>query len=176
MMHRIAVLLALLGTFLALGAQAESESAADDVRLLATRRLVIPVVGVTRSNLRDTFDERRGAIRHEAIDIAAPRGTPVVAAGDGRVVKLFKSAPGGLTVYQFDADEKFAYYYAHLDRYAEGLAEGTMLKRGDPLGYVGSTGNARLGAPHLHFAIFRLGPDRSWWKGTAINPYPFLDH
>src|ERR1700694_5960671 len=175
MMRRIAVLLALLGTSMALGAQAESESAADDARLLATRRLMIPVVGVTRSNLRDTFDERRGAIRHEAIDIAAPRGTPVVAAGDGRVVKLFKSAPGGLTVYQFDADEKFAYYYAHLDRYAEGLAEGMMLKRGDLLGYVGTTGNAPPKAPHLHFTIFRMGPEKRWWKGTAVNPYPFLN-
>ena len=173
--HRSAVYLALVFTFIAVGGQAESESAADDARLLAARRLLIPVVGVTRANLRDTFDERRGATRHEAIDIAAPRGTPVVAAGDGRVVKLFKSVPGGLTVYQFDPDERFAYYYAHLDRYADRLAEGMLLKRGDPLGYVGSTGNASPAAPHLHFAIFRLAPDRRWWTGTPLNPYPFLN-
>ena len=173
--HRIAVFIALVFTFIAVGAQAQKESTADDADLLAARRLLIPVVGAARANLRDTFDERRGATRHEAIDIAAPRGTPVVAAGDGRVVKLFKSVPGGLTVYQFDPDEKFAYYYAHLDQYAEGLAEGMILKRGDPLGYVGSTGNASPDAPHLHFAIFRLGPDRRWWAGTPLNPYPFLN-
>ena len=173
--HLIAVFIAFVFTSIAIGAQAASDSAADDAALLAARRLLIPVVGVTRANLRDTFDERRGATRHEAIDIAAPRGTPVVAVGDGRVAKLFKSVPGGLTVYQFDPDEKFAYYYAHLDQYAEGLAEGMLLKRGDPLGYVGSTGNASPDAPHLHFAIFRLGPDRRWWTGTPTNPYPFLN-
>ena len=173
--HRIAVFIALVFTFIAVGAQAQKESTADDADLLAARRLLIPVVGAARANLRDTFDERRGATRHEAIDIAAPRGTPVVAAGDGRVVKLFKSVPGGLTVYQFDPDEKFAYYYAHLDQYAEGLSEGMILKRGDPVGYVGSTGNATSAAPHLHFAIFRLGPDRRWWTGTPTNPYPFLN-
>ena len=173
--HRIAVFIALVFTFIAVGAQAERESAADDAGLLAAHRLLIPVVGATRATLRDTFDERRGATRHEAIDIAAPRGTPVVAAGDGRLVKLFKSAPGGLTIYQFDPNEKFAYYYAHLDQYVEGLSEGMILKRGDPLGYVGSSGNASATAPHLHFAIFRLGPDRRWWTGTPINPYPFLN-
>jgi murein DD-endopeptidase MepM/ murein hydrolase activator NlpD len=173
-MH-VAVFIALVLTFIAIGARAESDSVADDAGLLAARGLLIPVAGVTRANLHDSFEERRGATRHEAIDITAPRGTPVVAAGDGRVVKLFKSVPGGLTVYQFDPDEKFAYYYAHLDRYAEGLAEGMLLKRGDPLGYVGSTGNASPASPHLHFAIFRLGPDRRWWTGAPINPYPLLN-
>ncbi len=151
----------------------------DDVeataQLLASRRLVIPVVGIKRTNLSDTFNQRRGAKAHEAIDIAAPRGTPVIAADDGQVVKLFRSLVGGLTVYQFDTDAKFAYYYAHLDGYANGLGEGTTLKRGDLIGYVGSTGNAAPDAPHLHFAIFRLAPDKKWWKGSAINPYPFLN-
>src|SRR5207253_459956 len=105
----------------------------DNAGLLASRRLVIPIAGISHASLRDTFNERRGASQHEAIDIAAPRGTPVIAAGDGRVAKLFKSIPGGLTVYQFDPEEKFAYYYAHLDRYAEGLKEGMSLKRGDVL-------------------------------------------
>ena len=104
----------------------------------------------------------------------APRGTPVVAVDDGKVVKLFNSKPGGLTVYQFDPDEKLAYYYAHLDRYAPGLAEGTVVKRGDVIGYVGSTGNANPDAPHLHFAVFVLGPEKRWWQGTPINPYPLL--
>jgi len=137
--------------------------------------LLIPVVGVDASQLFDTFSQSRGAGRpHEAIDIAAPRGTPVVAVDDGRVVKLFNSKPGGLTVYQFDSAQRLAYYYAHLDRYAPGLAEKQELKRGEVLGYVGSTGNADPAAPHLHFAIFALGPEKRWWQGTAINPYPFF--
>ena len=148
---------------------------ADEMQLLYSRRLLIPVQGVDRAQLRDNFEERRGIRKHEALDIMAERGTPVVAAGDGKIAKLFRSVFGGITVYQFDADEMFIYYYAHLDRYADGLAEGMMLKRGDPVGYVGSTGNAPASAPHLHFTIFRLGPDKKWWKGTAVNPYPFLN-
>ena len=137
--------------------------------------LLIPVAGVDASQLFDTFNQSRGDGRpHEAIDIAAPQGTPVVAVDDGRVVKLFNSKPGGLTVYQFDSAQKLAYYYAHLDRYAPGLAEKQELKRGELLGYVGSTGNANPAAPHLHFAIFALGPEKRWWQGTAINPYPFF--
>lgn len=144
-------------------------------RLLVAARLIIPVAGVSRASLRDSFDERRGAHRHAAIDIAAPLRTPVIAAGPGRVAKLFDSVPGGRTVYQFDPEERFAYYYAHLDAYAPGLHEGMQLERGDLLGYVGVTGNAPPGAPHLHFAIFRLGPEKKWWQGEAVNPFPFLD-
>jgi murein DD-endopeptidase MepM/ murein hydrolase activator NlpD len=147
----------------------------DNVRALAARRLIVPVAGIPRASLRDTFDERRGTHRHEAIDIAAPRGAPVVAVGDGRIVKLFQSASGGRTVYQFDPDEKFAYYYAHLDRYAEGLTEGLLVRRGDRLGYVGTTGNAPTETPHLHFAIFRLGRDRHWWEGVPVDPYAVLN-
>jgi murein DD-endopeptidase MepM/ murein hydrolase activator NlpD len=146
----------------------------DSAVLLAARRLIIPIAGISHSSLRDTFDERRGAGKHQAIDIAAPRGTPVVAVDDGRVAKLFNSIPGGLTIYQFDPVENFAYYYAHLDGYAEGLKEGMSIKRGDLLGYVGTTGNAAPDSPHLHFAIFRLGPERRWWKGTPVNPYAYL--
>ena len=147
---------------------------ADDLQLLAARRLLMPVQGYDRTRLHDNFDEMRGKRRHEALDIMAPRGTPVLAVDDGQVVKLFNSAAGGLTIYQFDPNEKFAYYYAHLDRYAEGLREGAMLKRGDRVGYVGTTGNATPGAPHLHFTIFQLGPDKKWWKGNAVNPFPYL--
>jgi murein DD-endopeptidase MepM/ murein hydrolase activator NlpD len=136
--------------------------------------LLIPVAGIQASQLSDTFTDTRRGGRHEAIDIMAPRGTPVVAADDGTVVKLFKSVPGGLTVYEFDASATFAFYYAHLDGYAAGVVEGKHLKRGDLIGYVGSTGNASAAAPHLHFAVFVLGPDKRWWKGTAINPYPLL--
>ena len=143
-------------------------------RFIADRKLAFPVKGYNLTNLRDNFDESRGKRKHEALDIMAPRGTPVVAVDDGRVAKLFRSAAGGITVYQFDPEEKYVYYYAHLDGYAKGLAEGMALKRGDVVGFVGSTGNAPAHAPHLHFTIFELGPDKKWWKGAAINPYPLL--
>jgi murein DD-endopeptidase MepM/ murein hydrolase activator NlpD len=137
--------------------------------------LLIPVTGIAAAQLSDTFDDKRGSERsHEALDIMAPLKTPVVAVDDGKVVKLFDSVPGGLTVYQYDASGTFAYYYAHLDSYAAYLEEGQELKRGDLIGYVGATGNANALAPHLHFAIFLLGPEKQWWKGTAINPYPLF--
>ena len=137
--------------------------------------LSIPVAGVDAGQLTDTFTQSRAAGRpHEALDIMAPRGTAVTAVADGKVAKLFLSTPGGLTVYQFDTGEKLAYYYAHLDSYAPGLAEGQVLKRGDLVGYVGSSGNADAAHPHLHFAIFELGPEKRWWEGRAINPYPLL--
>lgn len=140
------------------------------------RDVVIPVAGVQSSDLSSTFSQDRGggSRLHEAIDILAPRGTPVLAAVDGRVVKLFTSAAGGLTVYQFDEDERFSYYYAHLDAYAPGLAEGREVKRGTVLGYVGTTGNAPPGTPHLHFAIARLGPEKRWWEGEPIDPFDVL--
>ena len=137
--------------------------------------LLIPVTGIAPAQLQDTFNDTRGSERsHEALDIMAPLRTPVVAVDDGKVVKLFDSVPGGLTVYQYDASGTFAYYYAHLDSYAADLEEGQELKRGDLIGYVGATGNANALAPHLHFAIFLLGPEKQWWKGTAINPYPLF--
>ena len=139
----------------------------------APRPMIIPVAGVSRSAIRDMFDEARGGRRHEAIDILAPKGTPVIATDDGVVKKLFTSKPGGLTVYQFDPDQRFCYYYAHLDRYAPGLHEGQLLRRGEVLGYVGTTGNAG-NTPHLHFALIRLDKDGRWWKGTYVNPYPML--
>ncbi len=149
----------------------DQSGASDDV---PQDTLIVPVQGVARDALRDTFGDARGSGRHEAIDIMAARGTPVLAAADGKVVKLFDSKPGGLTVYQFDRSGRFAYYYAHLDRYAAGLKEGRVLKQGEVLGYVGSTGDASPEAPHLHFTIFRLGPERQWWKGIAVNPFPLL--
>jgi len=138
------------------------------------RPMIVPVAGVDRSALRDMFNEVRGDRRHEAIDILAPRGTPVIAADDGTVKKLFLSVPGGLTVYEFDPDQRFCYYYAHLDSYAAGLHEGQQLQRGDLVGYVGTTGNAPKDTPHLHFAVIRLDADRRWWKGSYVNPYPLL--
>ena len=134
----------------------------------------MPIAGLTHSELRDSFTERRGGHRHEAIDILEPRGTPVVAVDDGFVRKIFESVPGGHTVYQFNRSETLCYYYAHLDRYAPGLREGQALHRGDVIGYVGTSGNAPPNTPHLHFAVSRLGRDRRWWEGVPIDPYPLL--
>lgn len=149
-------------------------SVADDTDIsqLRLRVLTLPVQGVTPAQLSDTYTQSRAAgAPHEAIDIMSARGTPVLAVEDGKVAKLFLSKPGGITVYQFDPGSQYAYYYAHLDRYAEGLAEGASLRKGQVIGYVGSTGNASPDAPHLHFAIFKLGPERQWWRGTPLNPY-----
>ena len=137
--------------------------------------LLVPVRGIQPAELTDTFNQTRGGTRiHEALDIMAPRGREVVAVADGKVAKLFNSKQGGVTMYQFDPTERFTYYYAHLDRYAQGLVEGKLLKRGELVGYVGSTGNANPNGPHLHFAIFELGPEKRWWEGRPINPYPLL--
>jgi murein DD-endopeptidase MepM/ murein hydrolase activator NlpD len=150
-------------------------SALEDFTL-AGEPLRMPVEGAKTTDFKDDFAEARGggARRHEAIDIHAPRGTPVVAAVDGRVAKLFNSRQGGLTIYEFDQSAAYAYYYAHLDRYAENLKEGDAVHRGDRLGYVGTTGDAAPDAPHLHFAIYRLGPEKHWWQGLPIDPYPLL--
>jgi len=134
----------------------------------------MPVLGVQPSELKSTFDQARAGHIHHALDILAPRGTPVVAAVDGTIRKLFNSGAGGITIYQFDGDETFVYYYAHLDRYALGIREGIRVKRGEVIGYVGTTGNAPEGTPHLHFAIARLPEGKEWWKGEAIDPYPIL--
>jgi len=141
----------------------------------ATQQLLIPVAGVRADQLTDTFDDARAAgRRHDAIDIMAPKGTRVIAAADGTVVKLFTSVRGGLTVYEFNEGATIEYYYAHLDSYAPGLAEGAKLHRGDPVGLVGSSGDADPGAPHLHFEIALLGQEKHWWQATDINPYPVL--
>jgi murein DD-endopeptidase MepM/ murein hydrolase activator NlpD len=141
---------------------------------LAKRNLGTPIAGLDPKSLAGTFHDSRNGRSHEALDIMSPRGTPVLAVDEGNVVKLFTSKLGGLTVYQFDNSRTWCYYYAHLDRYAPGLKEGMLLRKGDVLGYVGSTGDASPDAPHLHFAIFKLGPEKKWWEGTAIDPYPVL--
>ena len=138
------------------------------------RDLEIPVEGVDADELYDSFRDARGSRVHHAIDIMAPRGTPVRAVEDGTIEKLFTSAGGGLTIYQFDPSASFCYYYAHLDAYAKRLREGMAVKRGDVIGYVGSTGNAAPDAPHLHFAITRLTGDKRWWEGEPVNPYPIF--
>lgn len=142
---------------------------------LSGSALLIPVLGVPREQLVNTFTDARSEGRsHDAIDIMAPHGTPVVAVADGTIAKLFESERGGLTIYQFEPDGRLAYYYAHLQSYAEGLVEGQAIQRGQVIGFVGSTGNADPGGPHLHFAVFVLGAERNYWEGEAINPYPLL--
>lgn len=136
--------------------------------------LAVPVAGVARSALVDSYHQRRGARPHEAIDIVASRGTPVFAVADGTLTKLFRSVPGGLTVYQLDASGSYFFYYAHLDRYAPGLQEGAALRRCQLIGYVGSSGNARADAPHLHFAVFKANAKHQWWRGTPLNPFTAL--
>jgi peptidoglycan LD-endopeptidase LytH len=139
---------------------------------LEDRHLLVPVEGVRPDELTRQFnDERGGSRRHEAIDILAPRNTPVKAVEDGTIARLFYSKAGGITVYQFDPTANFCYYYAHLERYAEGLREGQAVRRGQIIGYVGTSGNAPKATPHLHFAIFRLTEARHWWEGTPIDPY-----
>ena len=141
---------------------------------LGDRDLLVPVEGVGEDQLTRSFSEKRGERVHEAIDILAPRNTPVRAVESGTVARLFNSKAGGITIYQFDPTEKFCYYYAHLERYADGLAEGQKVRKGQVIGYVGVSGNAPKDAPHLHFAIFRLTDAKRWWEGTPIDPYDAL--
>jgi murein DD-endopeptidase MepM/ murein hydrolase activator NlpD len=145
----------------------------DELRALA-KRLTIPVAGVKAEELLDTFREMRGTRKHEAIDIPAPRGTPVLAATDGRVLRLYTSERGGLMIYSADSTERFILMYAHLDGYADGVSDGAPLRRGQVIGYVGTTGNAPPNVPHLHFAIARSTNVSRWWEGTPIDPLPLL--
>jgi murein DD-endopeptidase MepM/ murein hydrolase activator NlpD len=184
---------AVLGDLWRRGVDLEVEVAQEDVELppgappvtaleapalaeLRARRLAFPVDGVAPASLIDSFtDPRGGGTRlHRALDILAPRRTPVRAVEAGTIARLERSASGGISVYQFDAGDRFCYYYAHLDGYAAGLAEGAHVDRGALLGYVGTTGNAPRNTPHLHFAIYRLSDTKQWWAGSAVNPYPVL--
>ena len=150
-------------------------SGSETVNYILGRGLLVPVAGVVASQLRDTFDEGRDAGRvHRALDILAPRGTPVLAADDGRVLRVRQNALGGNTVYATDPAGRVVYYYAHLDAYQPGLAEGATIARGDVLGTVGTTGNAPKDTPHLHFQVMRMPSDGKYWDGDAINPYPLF--
>ena len=164
------------------GASITAEGGAQPIMLaegiwVGPSGLAVPVQGVTPQQLSDTFTQARagGARTHDAIDIMAPEGTPVVAVADGTVEKLFTSqGGGGITVYIRSPDMRWSYYYAHLKGYAPGLAEGQKVRRGQVIGYVGATGNASAAGPHLHFAINRMEQGERWWQGRAINPYPLL--
>lgn len=143
---------------------------------LFSRALVIPVAGVEHTRIRDSFDAERdgGARRHNAIDIMAPRGTPVIAADSGRILRLGTSTLGGITIYASDPAGQLVYYYAHLDGYRAGLEEGMRIARGDTLGFVGNTGNAASTPPHLHFQVMRMRADGRYWDGEPLNPFPLL--
>jgi murein DD-endopeptidase MepM/ murein hydrolase activator NlpD len=150
-------------------------SAAADLDYLRSRRLLLPVAAIRPEQLSDSFDEARdGARRHHAIDILAPRGTPVLAADSGRILRVSWNSAGGNTIYATDAESRIVYYYAHLDRYRDGLTAGMPIARGDTLGFVGTTGNAPKDIPHLHFQIMRMAHDGKYWNGEPIDPYPLL--
>ena len=154
------------------GSKAPTTMTAAPPAELSRRDLEIPVEGIKRGDLVDTFEDKRSGERtHEALDILAPRNTPVKAVEDGTVARLFESKAGGTTIYQFDPSGQYCYYYAHLERYASGLREGDHVKKGQIIGYVGTSGNAPKNTPHLHFAVFKLTDARRWWEGTPINPY-----
>lgn len=147
----------------------------EPIAMLRNRRLTIPVEGVERQSLvRSYTDVRGGGRRHEAIDILAPRNAPVLAVEAGTIARLFTSRYGGLTIYQFDPEQRFIYYYAHLERYARGLEEGQDVRRGQIIGYVGTSGNAPSNTPHLHFAIFKTLEPPRWWEGLPLDPYDVL--
>jgi murein DD-endopeptidase MepM/ murein hydrolase activator NlpD len=156
------------------GAAAPAASVSDAERELSAKQLMIPVQGVRANQLVRSFADARTGHEHEAIDILAPRNTPVLAVEDGTIAKLFLSKLGGNTIYQFDPSQRFCYYYAHLERYADGLKEGDAVRRGQVIGYVGTSGNAPPNTPHLHFAISILNADHHWWEGTAVDPYDVL--
>ena len=158
-----------------LSAAVTSVSSAEAVDYLLARGVFIPVAGVASSQLHDTFDEGRDGGRvHRALDIMAPRGTPVLAADSGRILRMSVSTLGGNIIYATDPLGRVVYYYAHLDGYQPGLAQGALLARGDTIGFVGTTGNAPKDTPHLHFQVMRMPPDGKYWDGDPINPYPLI--
>ena len=154
----------------------EPATPADATAVAHLAGLQFPVAGIDSTRLDDSFDDPRdgGARRHQAIDIMAPRGSAVLAVQDGRILKLANTPKGGTSIYATDLEERYVYYYAHLDRYHEKVYTGRALTRGDTIGFVGTTGNAPKNTPHLHFQVMRMPPDKKYWIGEPINPYPLL--
>jgi len=154
---------------------AQTNTSQPSTSFVGTVNLIIPVAGVRADQLLDTFTDARSEGRsHDAIDIMAPAGTPVLAASDGEITKLFQSDRGGTTIYQLSPDKKLVFYYAHLQRYADGLYAGKYVRQGEVIAFVGDTGNAGSGNYHLHFSIAVLNDPKRYWEGTNINPYPML--
>lgn len=148
---------------------------AAELQLPPGLKLIIPVANIQPAQLRDTFTEARSEGRvHNAIDIMAPQGAPVLAAADGKIVRFFNSERGGITLYQLSNDQRVVFYYAHLQRYAEGLAEGQPVRQGETIAYVGDTGNAGAGNYHLHFGVWLINDPKRYWDGDNLNPYPLL--
>jgi murein DD-endopeptidase MepM/ murein hydrolase activator NlpD len=141
------------------------------VRAPSSSELRTPIDGMNIESLKGGFSEVRGSRAHDAVDILMPRGTPIHAVSEGTIERLFFSKAGGITIYEFDTDGRLCYYYAHLERYADGLHEGQHVPKGEVIGYVGTSGNAPASTPHLHFAIFELNADRKWWQGRPLDPY-----
>jgi len=152
-------------------APVSARPSAPAIEELHERNLRLPIDDADVTSMKGSFAEGRAGHSHEAVDILAPRNTPIHAVEDGAIAKLFTSKAGGTTIYQFDPSGRFVYYYAHLERYAPGLRETQRVSRGEVIGYVGTSGNAPPNTPHLHFAVFELDADRHWWKGRAIDPY-----
>jgi peptidoglycan LD-endopeptidase LytH len=153
----------------------EPEVSDDDLEALWDRQLMVPVEGITRTRLRDNYTAgRANGKRHSALDIMAPRSTPVLAAADHVIGRLADGPIGGTVIYAYDEQERFVYYYAHLERYRRGLAVGDRVAKGSVIGYVGTTGNAPRDTPHLHFQVMKRGAGRAWWDGPPINPYSFF--
>lgn len=156
-------------------ADGSSDLADTTGNLVAVNKLMIPVAGIKPEQLQDTFKASRSEGRvHDAIDIMAAEGTPVIAAADGEIARFFESVRGGITIYQFSRDKKLIYYYAHLLRRADNLQEGQFVRQGTVIGYVGDTGNSGTGNFHLHFAVWTVDDPKRFWDGTNINPYPLL--
>lgn len=150
-------------------------AAREELRPATAARLVIPVAGVRERDLKDSYGAgRSGGRKHKGADIFAAEGTPVLAAAGGVIVKRATSAQGGISLYQRDADGRTIYYYAHLQRYRAGIKEGDLVRAGDVIAYVGHTGNAPAGNPHLHFAVYTVSDPNRWWRGRDLNPYPLL--
>jgi murein DD-endopeptidase MepM/ murein hydrolase activator NlpD len=175
---RLPLVAALLGLCTACAAAPrplQGYAAASDHDYLRSRWLMVPVEGVRASDVPDTYRAARGGGRtHNATDILAKRGTPVIASDDGRIIRLARNDAGGLTVYATDPAERFIFYYAHLDRYHDGIAEGMKLAKGQVIGYVGTTGNAPEDTPHLHFQAMRARDVRRWWEGDPVDVRPYL--
>jgi murein DD-endopeptidase MepM/ murein hydrolase activator NlpD len=146
----------------------------DDLAALWDRQLMVPIDGMARELVRDTFTAPRSGGLHGALDLLAPRFTAVVAADDCVIGRLFTGSTGGIVIYASDPDERFVYYYAHLQQYRRGLAVGDRVAKGSVIGYVGTTGNAPPDTPHLHFQVMKRGAGRAWWDGPAINPFSFF--
>lgn len=151
--------------------RADAARPTSDAEYLRSRELMVPVEGVAPAKVPDTFRAPRGSRRHNALDILAPRGTPVLAADDGRIHSMRRNSAGGITIYLVDAEERMIHYYAHLDGYRKGLGEGDRVRKGEVIGYVGTTGNAPSSTPHLHFQVMRLDDVRRYWEGTPVNPH-----